>query len=435
MAIKTWVQNIIRGGTKKNVEDKRLYKKIDEQLVFADSEPLTLGVEFELALLDPVTLLPAHVAAAVIAECKSPQIKKELFEHMVEVTSVVGKTVHEIEAQFKHALETLIPVCVEHNVLITGTGRPPTIKLADARRVPDPRYARLDDARKILNARFGTLGMHIHLGMDNSDQCIRFHNFFMHFVPHFIALSASAPFEDGMDTGLATIRPTIAESLPVAGMPYSFHNWQEYVGLCRAIFRAGSIEDLKDLWWDLRPSPKLGTLEIRVCDQPSSLAEGLAVVAFVHGLAHWFKENQDWLDEIPRPNVWRLRENKWRAMRYGLKAELVINNQGETRPIAQDMEMWIERLLPFMERYNYGSYLDVLEKILERGNSSQRQQELWHATHNLETIARFNCDEFLAQTPLWDKAKTLAEVWTEENTTLEREAKSETAKSANPVAA
>jgi carboxylate-amine ligase len=368
---------------------------------------LTLGVEFELALLDPKTLLPSHNAAIVINELKCGQIKKELFEHMVEVTSVVGKTVHEVEAQFKFALDKLIPACEKLGVLITGTGRPPTIKLADARRVPDERYARLNDARKILNERFGTLGMHIHIGMASPDQCIRYHNFFMHFVPHFIALSASAPFEDGMDTGLATIRPTIAESLPVAGMPYNFHNWQEYVNLCRAIFRAGSIENLKDLWWDLRPSPSLGTLEIRVCDQPSSLSEGLAITAFVHGLAHWFHEHQDWLDEIPRPNVWRLRENKWRAMRYGLKADLVTNNQGDTRAIAQDIEVWMERIMPYVEQFNYGPYMDTLHNMLTRGNSSERQQRLWESTKSLEAIAHFNCDEFMAQKPLWDRIEAL----------------------------
>ena len=207
--------------------------------MFATSQPLTVGVECELALLDAKTLRPAHMGLALIEQLASPQIKKELFEHMVEVTSTVGATVHETAAQLKQEMEKLAVACGEHGLLITGTGRPPTIKLADIRQVPDERYERLHNERKILNERFGTLGMHIHLGMPDAEQCVRYHNFFMHFVPHLIALSASSPFEEGVDTGLASIRHTVTESLPIAGMPYNFKNWQEYVNLCRAMYRCG----------------------------------------------------------------------------------------------------------------------------------------------------------------------------------------------------
>jgi glutamate---cysteine ligase / carboxylate-amine ligase len=120
------------------------------------------------------------------------------------------------------------------------------------------------------------------------------------FCAAFDCAKRSSPFEEGVDTGLASIRPTITESLPIAGMPYNFKNWQEYVNLCRAMYRAGSIERLKDLWWDVRSCPQYGTLEIRICDQPASMAEVLALVAFVHALAFWFQKNQSWLAEMPR---------------------------------------------------------------------------------------------------------------------------------------
>ena len=413
MVTMNWFKDVFKGtklgaifeSKKKLSDERKIYKKIDEQLVFVESQPLTLGVEFELGILDKETLRPVHLGPKIINEINSPQVKKEGFEHMVEVTTVIAKSVHEVETQINQALDKLVPACEKYNAVLTGTGRPPTIMLSEARRVADERYGRLDNERQVLGKRFGTLGMHIHIGMTNAEQCVRFHNFFMHFVPHLIALSASSPFEDGVDTGLASIRPTIAESLPVAGMPYSFHNWQEYVNLVRAIYRAGSIQHMKDLWWDLRPAPRFGTLELRVCDQPASLAEGLTITTFVHGLALWFKENQDWLEEIPRPHAWRLRENKWRAMRYGLHTDLVLNNQGATRPLIEDIEIWIERFRPFVEHYNYHPYIATLENILEKGNSAARQQRLWAATGNLDTIAKFNCDEFAAKTPLWEEVE------------------------------
>ncbi len=404
MTVITWLQNVFEGQQKLS-EERRFYKVIDEQLVFAASQALTVGVECELALLDAKTLRPAHMGLALIEQLASPQIKKESFEHMVEITSTVGATVHETAAQLKQEMEKLAVACGEHGLLITGTGRPPTIKLADIRQVPDERYERLHNERKILNERFGTLGMHIHLGMPDAEQCVRYHNFFMHFVPHLIALSASSPFEEGLDTGLASIRPTITESLPIAGMPYNFKNWQEYVNLCRAMYRAGSIERLKDLWWDVRSCPHYGTLEIRICDQPASIAEVLALAAFVHALALWFQADQGWLAEMPRPNAWMQRENKWRAMRYGLNADLVINNQGETRPIVDDIKLWLEQIRPYVKKHAYQGYIDTLEQIMSRGTSADRQRRLWSSTQDLEAVAKFNCDEFAAQTPLWERVE------------------------------
>ena len=404
MAVIKWLQNVFE-GQKTLSEERRFYKKIDDQLVFAPSQPLTVAVECELALLDANTLRPAHMGLALIEQLASPQIKKESFEHMVEVTSTIGTTVHETAMQLREEMEKLAVACGEHELLITGTGCPPTIRLADIRQVPDERYERLHNERKIINERFGTLGMHVHLGMPDAEQCVRYHNFFMHFVPHLIALSASSPFEEGVDTGLASIRPTITESLPIAGMPYNFKNWQEYVNLCRAMYRAGSIESLKDLWWDLRSCPQCGTLEIRICDQPATIAEVLALAAFVHALALWFQKDQGWLAEMPRPNAWRMRDNKWRAMRYGLNAELVINNQGETRPIGDDFKLWLERIRPFVVKLAYQRYIDTLEDIMARGNSADRQRRLWSSTQDLNAVAKFNCDEFAAQTPLWERVE------------------------------
>lgn len=401
MKVATWLRGTFEGN-KKLAAERQLYRKIDEELVFASSDPLTLGVEFELALLDSQTLQPAHLAPAVIAEANSPQIKKESCEHMVEVTTAVARTAHEAGTQLKQELAKLADICAGKNLLITGTGCPPTVKVADMRPIVDKRQKRLREERKILSDRFATLGMHVHIGMTDAEQCIRYQSFLMHFLPHLVALSASAPFENGMETGLATIRPTITEALPVAAMPYHFRNWGEYVSLCRAMYRSGAIQNLKDIWWDVRPSPRYGTLEVRICDMPATLSEATAIVAFIHALALWFRKNQSWLDEMPRPNAWRARENKWRAMRYGLGAELVINNQGETRPVCEDIRQWIERLQPFITGYDYGDYMSMLEKMMAQGNSSQRQQRLWAATHDLPLIARFNCNEFSAQAPLWE---------------------------------
>jgi len=406
MSVVHWLKGVFESKTESAIQRKEL-KEINEQLAFAKSEPLTLGVEFELALMDKTTLKPAHFGAEIIAEANQPSFHKELLKHMVELTTGVCRNAHDVEEQMGRNIRTVLELADKRGLLVTGTGRPPTIKLCETQRNDDPRYAYLQEGRKILNQRFAALGTHIHIGMESSEKCIRYHNFYMHFLPHFIALAAGSPFEDGIETGLASVRPTIAESLPIAGMPYSFKTWQEYVSLCQTMYRAGSIRNLKDLWWDIRPSPRYGTLEIRVFDQLSNLGEALAIVAFVHALSMWFDHNQSWLDEMPRPSTWRLRENKWRAMRYGLDGKLVVNSLGDTCPIIDDIKQWLDRVQTQYTKLGYQPYRETLLNMLAHGNSAKRQQMVWAATGSLEEVARFNCRELQNGKPLWQYAEDL----------------------------
>jgi len=406
MSVVHWLKGVFESKTQASVQQKEL-KEINDQLVFAKSEPLTLGVEFELALMDKDTLKPAHFGPEIVAESNLPNFHKEGLQHMVEVTTNICRNAHDVEEQMGKSVRLAINLAEKRGLLVTGTGRPPTIKLSDTKRVDDPRYRYQYESRKILTHRFGTLGMHMHVGMESAEKCIRYHNFYMHFLPHLIAIAASSPFEDGVETGLASIRPTIAESLPVAGMPYSFHTWHEYTSLCQAMFRAGSIRSLKDLWWDLRPSPRYGTLEIRVCDQFSNLAEALAVTAFMHALGMWFDHNQSWLEEMPRPSTWRLRENKWRAMRYGLDAHLVTNSTGDTGAVVDDIKAWLGRIQTQYTTLGYQPYQNTLLDMLARGNSARRQLALWTATGSLEEVARFNCRELQNGKPLWQEVEKI----------------------------
>lgn len=406
MPIVHWLKGVFE-SEKKEAADKRALREIDEQLVFTKSEPLTLGVEFELALLDKTTLKPAHYGEDIIAEANQACFHKELFKHMVEITTTICRSAHDVETQMNANIKLLLGLAEKRGLCVTGTGRPPSILLRECKRIDDRRYDYLQEGRKVLNERFGTLGTHIHIGMESAEKCVRYHNFYMHFLPHLIALAASSPFEDGVETGLASIRPTIAESLPIAGMPYNFRNWQEYVLMCQAMFRAGSIRTLKDLWWDLRPSPRYGTLEIRVCDQFSNLAEAVAIIAFVHALGMWFNQNQSWLDEMPRPSTWRLRENKWRAMRYGVDAKIVANNLGEVQSIADDVKLWLDRIAPQYEQMNYQPYRDVLLGMFANGNSAKRQQILWTLTNSTDDVTHFNCAELQNGRPSWQELAEL----------------------------
>lgn len=378
---------------------------IDEQLVFKPSEHLTLGVEMELSVLDRATHRIAHEAQFAIDTLQSPHVHQEGAEHILEITTGVCRNVNEAETQLRELAKNAAALLEDRNAVLSGTGRPALYHNHEARLVRSPRYDDLNQRVQSLYRNFCRMqGMHVHIGMRSAEECIRNHNFFVHFLPHILALSASTPVENEVDTGLASLRAAMLESLPIAGLPYHFSNWHEYQSLCLAMETAGSIRSLKDLWSDLRPCPRYGTLEIRIADQPATMAESMAIVAFIHGLAQWFEEHYNWLDEMHRPSGWRMRDNKWRAMRYGLDGELIVNNQGDTRGMKEEILNWINRLEPYMTRNRYGPHMKVLRDMVLRGNSAQRQRRVLAATNgDMAALSDFNRREWQNGAPLWDE--------------------------------
>ncbi len=393
---------------KRQPEDSTL-AKINRQLLFLKSAPLSLGVECEFGIVDKNTCAPAPVALDIVRQAKHPNIQHELYQHMIEITTGVCNNVQEAEQDLNARLAQITAQLPAHNAALVGAGSLPLLSQAQVTPTETERYKLLRESRQELYRRFTTLGMHIHIGMEDTQSCIRYHNFYMRFLPHLLALSASSPFEEGRDTGFDSIRPSVTESMPIGGLPYQFTNWQEYKSLCRALARSNSISDLKDMWWDIRPCPRYGTLEIRICDQPATLAEAAAITAFVHCLGHWFAEHQGWLDDMPRPANWRMRENKWRAMRYGLSAELVSDNFGETRTIREDITQWIDRLEPFFEKLGYQTYRDTLRGIVEHGNSAMRQRRVFETEGTFQAVYAHAAEELLAGRPLWEKLKPVVE--------------------------
>ncbi|MCI0750389.1 MAG: YbdK family carboxylate-amine ligase, partial [Flammeovirgaceae bacterium] len=251
-----------------------------ETLLFHEnSETLTLGVELELQVLDRQALLLTPRAHEIIDHLSVPQLKHEFFQSTLEVITGICKDVHQAERELFANIQQVKKAAENLNLKISSTGTHPEADYRDRLVTPSPRYHELMDRNQWIIRRMAVYGMHIHIAMRAGDECIRFHNFFLNFVPHLIALSASSPFWQRMQTGLACSRPTMYESMPTSGMPYIVKKWKSFQNLYKSLVRTGSIDSMRDLWWDLRPSPKYGTLELRICDEPATLQEAMAIVA------------------------------------------------------------------------------------------------------------------------------------------------------------
>ena len=374
----------------------------EDLITFKSSGQLTLGVEIELQLIDSESLnLTPRVEDVLACAGDLRSITKEFYLSTVEINSRKCSNVHEIGRDLVEVIDRLDDIGERLGISFAATGCHPFARYSDCIITPTPRYNELIDRNQWLTRRMTVYGMHVHLGMSSGDECIRFNNFFLHFLPHLLALSASSPFWQGEDTGLASCRPTTYEALPTAGQPYVVHSWQEFGQLCSTLKACNAIQSLKDLWWDLRPSPALGTLEIRICDGLASLSETLAVVAFVHALAHWFRDHASWLEKVPPPPRWLARENKWRAMRFGLDAKLVTNLDGSVKPLRDDVLDWCERIAGNVAALGYASYIATLRQILAEGNSSMRQRAVFARTGSLHQVVQQNIAEFRARAPLW----------------------------------
>jgi carboxylate-amine ligase len=362
--------------------------------------PLTIGVELEFQVLDQSTLLLTPRTTELLQILRSPVFEKEFFQSTVEVISGVSKSVHQVQEFFERRLPELRQAGSQLGITFASTGTHPRGDYRDRLVTPSDRYHQLIDRNQWLIRRMAVYGMHIHLGMKSGDDCIRYNNFFMHFIPHLLALSGSSPFWQGMHTGLNSCRPTTYEALPTAGMPYLVKTWDGFQRLFKFLHRSGSVQSIKDLWWDIRPSPAYGTVELRICDGPATLEEAMAIVAFVHALGAWFSENgETWEKSNSTIKRWIARENKWRAIRYGLEADFIHSRSGGTIPLKADIDTWLLKLDPYYKRFKYNQHLDAIGNIVTNGNSSQRQTRMFGNTNSLDEVVKMNVREFVSGKP------------------------------------
>lgn len=369
----------------------------------SSKQELSMGIELELQVLDQKNLLLTPRAAEIIELIKDDAFKQEFFQSTIEIISGVCSDVQAAENDLKHSLQKARQATAQLGLTLASTGTHPLADYRDRLVTPSPRYHELIDRNQWLIRRMAVYGMHIHLGMRSGEDCIRFNYFFMHVLPHILSLSGSSPFWQGMYTGLSSCRPTTYEALPTAGMPYLVKDWKEFQKLYHFLLRSKAIQSMKDLWWDIRPSPQIGTLELRFCDEPATLAEVLGIAAFVHALAHWFRDHQEeWTRSNTPLKRWIFRENKWRAMRYGLQAEIVTSKNGKTTLLRKDIKNWLRAVEPYIKQLNYGQYIAVIEKILENGNSSDRQHRVFEKTSDLMEVVKLNVSEFENEIPNWN---------------------------------
>lgn len=367
-----------------------------EKPIFAKSNAHSIGIEMELQLIHPETMDLHPVAEEILARWKpsNDRLKPELLKSMIEVNTGICVSIHQAEEDLRETIAALKFICNDVGAVVASNGTHPTAHHYDREIFPAERYRELIDRNQFIARRLMIFGLHVHVGARNGEHCIRMNNEFIAYLPHLLALSASSPYWEGRDTGLASSRITVFEALPTGGHPCAVASWQEYQSLVQKLIRSRAIRDLKDLWWDIRPSPHYGTLEIRVCDGLPSLRETMAVCALIHCLAVHFDEREARGERVPLLPDWLIRENKWRASRHGLNADIVTNEHGDTAPILEDIERLLWTLAPIAESLGYQEYFEVLRYEVMARPSYERQRRVFAETGSLKAVTESLVKEF-----------------------------------------
>jgi glutamate---cysteine ligase / carboxylate-amine ligase len=348
---------------------------------FRGSAEPTLGVEWELALVDRRTRDLRNDASHLFARAKPrladpERMHKELLKNTVELVTGVCHTVDEAMTDLRTTLAAAVTAGDELDIDLYGAGTHPFASWTGQQLTEGHRYEELINRTQWWGRQMLIWGVHVHVGLPERDRVMPVLSALLNWYPHLQALSASSPIWAGIDTGYASNRALMFQQLPTAGLPFQFATWDEFESFAQDQLTTGVIEVLSEIRWDIRPAPHLGTIENRVCDGVSSIDDLAALVALVHCLVVDLDSRLAAGETLPTMPPWHVQENKWRAARYGLDAIVILDAHSNERLITDDLADLVVRLEPVAERLGCSAELASVVEIPRRGASYQRQREV-----------------------------------------------------------
>jgi carboxylate-amine ligase len=361
-------------------------------LPFKTSDLYTLGVELELQVLNSrdynLTGATADLLALVEKSPHPGEIKPELTEAMIEISTSIqrgyGGLLHELEG----IREVMVREAGRLNLGIAGGGAHPFQKWHDQRIFDAPRYQHIHDLYGYLAKQFTVFGQHIHIGCDSGDTAVRMAHLFSRYIPHFIALSASSPFFQGVDTFFASSRLNSVSAFPLAGHLPFVADWAGFTGYFEQMRELHVVESMKDFYWDIRPKPEFGTIEIRVCDTPLTLERAAALATYARALARYLMEKRP---IEPSQDVYRVYGyNRFLACRFGLDAEIIDPYERRKRLLAEDIAYTLSNVALFADEEEGATALLRLRDVAsERRSDSTLLRQRLERTKSLSDVSHW----------------------------------------------
>ncbi len=337
-------------------------------------------------ILDAESLELVNAIETLLEPSPSGEIKPELMESVLEVSTEPCRDTAQAGEQLRALRRQVTRTASERNLAIGSAGTHPFAMWEDQRIVARPRYRDLISALRFVARQELIFGMHVHVGLDDPDKAIHVSNGMRVHIPLLLGLSANSPFWRADQTGLASVRTPIFRAFPRTGMPPSYRDWEDYQQRIDFMVSSRVIEDYTYLWYDVRPHPMFGTVEIRVMDSQTHIEHALGLAALIQGLVHELADHFDSGQQLSSYPFEMLDENKWLAARHGLDRELVdlpSADRVQTRDLARRL---IDRTRERCQQLGSAGELEALEDLLDRGNGAARQVVVYEANHDLREV-------------------------------------------------
>tara|TARA_B100000686_G_scaffold221000_1_gene228110 strand:+ start:408 stop:1535 length:1128 start_codon:yes stop_codon:yes gene_type:complete len=361
------------------------------KLEFHSNDRPTIGIELELGIVDAQTMSLTSAIQPLIEllpEKRRIDFKPELMQCCIEVISGVCDTVADAETDLTEKLVLLEQAADQLNLGLWWGATHPFSSCHEQQVTPDPRYQDLVELLQEMARRLVTFGLHVHVGVDSGDKAVMICDRIMQYLPVLLSLSCSSPFWENRNTGLASYRSKIMEGLPTAGLPTLMRNWSEYVWLINHLVDTGFINTIREIWWDVRPHHKFGTVELRVCDIPGRLRETLALAALIQCLVQTLSDEIDEGAYQHDCHPMMVRQNKWRACRFGTNAQLVNSFTYEVEPVPKVTEALIRRMAPQASELGCAEHLEYIQEMAEASDNASRQKALLAETGDVREMVR-----------------------------------------------
>ena len=314
---------------------------------FKDSAALSLGVELELQLVSrrdyDLTRGATDLLGSMDYDGRFGEIKLEITESMIEISTQAQASVDGIAADLAGLRATLHSHCVRNNIGVCGGGTHPFHHWPERRICPGDRFHGLYQRYGYLAKQFTVFGQHVHLGCESADDAVWLTQALCPYVPAFIALSAASPYVDGVDTFFQSARLNAVSAFPLSGQCPPLRDWAAFVEYFHFMADCGIVSGIKDLYWDVRPKPEFGTVEIRVFDTPLTLEQASSLTAFAQCVARWLLRTRPEMDAALNLHV--ARYNKYQACRYGLDAKV----SDPLRRTQIELRVWMREILSAIE--------------------------------------------------------------------------------------
>ena len=364
---------------------------------FSRSDGPTLGVEWEICLVDPVTrdLVPraAEVIEEVQARYPDIHLEPEFLQNTIELVTPICANTKEAVRALQRDLNAVKEVADEKGLKLWASGGHPFSDFRTNPLSPKHTYEEIVNRTQYWGQHMLLWGIHCHVGISHEDKVWPIINAVMTKYPHLLAISASSPGWDGIDTSYASNRTMLYQQLPTAGMPYQFESWDEWVDFMRDQQTSGVINHTGSMHFDVRPAAKWGTVEVRISDATSNLRELAAVVALTHCLVVHYDRMLERGEKLPTLQQWHVAENKWRGARYGMDA-LVITSRGTDEDwVKHELQLLIDELTPVAADLDCVDELNLVREIIERGAGYERQRAIYQRTGDWRDVVDATCAE------------------------------------------